>query len=1527
MAGEKEIKPRTASKPKKKRKIFSTIILSFTILLFTLTLLVFFTQTKTFRSFVRGIALDKINEEFSLKESSLFFESLEGNIFSEIIINNAQLKVKKDEMITFRQARITYDIFSLLNKKIYVNEVVLVQPSVNFTTVVNEKGDTVWNYAYLFSSEEEKEKDESEFEWKIIVDRLKIEELNFVMLAKKEFDVPLSSLKIKDESTMNLDNLKISNLSLETFVEYDKNATHLNITQFSFKSNFNFDIKGFTGDFFVTKTRAEIGKMNIETSRSWIQMDQVLIDKLDLLDMNDMNSFKGKEVHFKMTAKNFNVDDLKCFLPAVNFLDGSVYADIKVSGKYDDMLIEKCILKTDGSNLNFTGKMFNLVEPENLAFDVRGENLTLDPSDTKKHLPGLPIPDYSYLGKVTGDLSYKGKPTNFQTTFNISSSAGNAKGSFDLNLTTPNLDYSSYCEASNLNIGKVLRDEKMETQINGRFEVKGSGFSLANINTRVAYEINNTKILGEQIDKSTGKLYLNRYNLEADVTYVSRSLNANVIGNVNIADFKNPKYNLKGSVKGLDVTEFTKDKTDKSNLNFSFNVNGSGYDPNNIQGTFAMDIGNSYYGTFDIPATPLDLKISTTGSSNYLYLTSDIVDFKADGKFRVDQIGSVLLSNIEMILEQAANKFELDTLLQKDFQRKESIVRSDMFVKFEMRTKNPEALNKLLFLNDIQFAGEMNGTISNSSENFKTDNFVRINYFRYKDSIVQLNNSNLRVGFQNDYSAYSIQELDAFNSMSSDLIFDSKFVRFGSNKFDSVRATLKLENQKQFINISGRQDTTFNAFLKGKFDVSKNFAELSIDMLDAVYNTLHVYNNKDVLIRYNTDNNAVEFTDCSIGSNILNADISGKLGLIGESDLNAEIKKVNIAALMTQSFAQNLPEEEIKQLIDESPLRGEIRRVSISYKGTLENPVLGIEMNTGLIRYQTTKVGRVDAFIDYSNNILSSDVLFSNAQGKGSLRLTGNIPFSNPLSTSDNTEILSKPVDLSLRANNFQLNFFSKLIPNFADIRGLLNGELKSSGTLTEPKLSGNMNIDKGRFLLTMNNMHYRFQSSFRAENSDLVVDNFRVYNIDSDDRHIDLYGRINFAGLNINNIDLAMQGDIVFLDRTSPKTEYGFYGDMIVGSGSPPVTIRGNLSALKVEGQLLVKSANLVFPSLQGSAYDIYADNFVYKILTDTVNEKYLDTIITKGKRNEQIDPFLLYQYELTNKIPSIKDNIIFDLYVVTEKNIYVSVNFNSLTREELFGEMRGNLHVETQPNKEMFMFGSLDIVGDSYYRFYKNFKIVNSNLTFNGPMLNPELNIHAAYQNIRTVNDGTSTTTEKMTVLLDIDGTRYLPKLTLKLQNENGAVQTGTQAQSDAISYLIFGVPISSVGASSTLRTDILNNLGNSLSGSFVSSLLSNAIRDVAPFILNTEVIYTGDIKTTDVRVTSQLGDAIVKLGGRVFTDINNAEVSIEYPLNKLLNLNVSNNLILELSRVVIPNPTVITTGTTSIETGVKLTYKIKY
>lgn len=1505
-------------KAKKKFRIFSSLILIFSILLLFITLLVSITQTSYFRDFVKGYIVDMLNENFAEKHSSLSIGGLEGNFFSEIIVKDVLLTVKQDEMIKLDRVKLNFDIFGLMNKTVEVTEAVINNPTVNFVRIPGDNGDSLFNFAYLFSSKDTS-KDSSEFDWKINVKRLRMENLNFTMLGAKPQDLPVKDLKIPNAPNFTTDNLKISSLTLETRAQYDKNAIQLWIDHLGFNSNFGFDLKGLSGDFYISKSRAEINKLNIETSRSWVQMDYVFIDKLDLMKVEGLPSFKGKDLRMSLVGKNFDFDDLKAFLPAVDFLNGNLFFELKAKGKFDDMIIEKCRLETPNTDMGFSGRLVNLIDPEHLWLDVKTTEFRIDPVDTKRYTPGLPIPDYTHIGIVTGNMSYKGEPLDFETTFDVQSTVGNAKGFFNMNIKNPNISYNTSVDVTGGNIGKVIKNPKLESDINGHVEAVGSGFALGVINSTVKYELRDTKLLEQKIDKSQGVLNLRGYNVEMDVQYASGKFDAAVKGNVNIRDLYNPIYSLKGQVRNLDISTFTRNNSDKSNLTFVFDVNGKGISPEGLEGTYNINLANSYYGNYDFLATPIDLKISTTGANDYVTLSSNLVDFNANGNFRLTEIGDVIASNVVMIQNEISKKFKLDTLVPVQLTK---ITGSDMDFTYDLKTKNPEAISKMFFLSDMYFDGSVKGRIKNSATGFDGSTSLRINDFAYKDTVFVLGNSQAEFKHLNTYANYRDAEHGDFSSFNSLITFSADTLRIGTRIYDSVKTVFKLNNGIQYYSLDATQDSTIKVDIAGTIDLASDSVTLAVDTLFASFNLVDLYNYDTMLVSYHpyAGNQRIIFDKFSLTGDFLKVNIGGYYSFNDSSDVYAEASNISIPAIMQLIYdPAALYNKKAEKDDYESLFKGSVRRVLMTFKGNMDNPRLGIEMNTSLLRYDNHKVGRVDAFIDYADNNLTTDVLMTNAQGQGKLRLTGNVPFNNPLKTPDSSTymtVLTSPLDLSLKATNFQINFFSKAIPNFTDLRGFLDGEINARGTIADPVLSGNANITKGRMFFTWNGLYYRFETSLKTDKSDLIVERFSIYNDRDQSRHIDVFGKINFAGLSVNDIDLTTSGDMYFLDGSSIQNRFGFYGEMLGGIGTPPIRIKGNLRNLLVSGQLVIKSAKLYFPAISSLAYDIYSDDFTYRILTDSSGFRFLDTTITVSNEDiGNLDPFLRYNYILEQREPTVADYITYDLDILMEKNITVNVNMNSLTREELNGEFQGNLKLDNKTSDRRFqLFGRLNIVGDSYYRFYKNFSIGNSYLEFNGDYNNPSLNIKAEYKNVRTVDNSQ----EIMFVVLDISGTRYQPKLTLSLRNDNGSKKEGPEAQTEAISYLLFGGPIAQ-------GSTALGSLSNNVSSGFASSLLYEALRNIAPFIVNTEVIYNGgNISNTDIKITSAFGDAIVKFGGKILSNINNLEVSVEYPLNKLLNIDVSNNLLIQISRTYSNS---IFNSDQGFESRAGLTYKIRY
>jgi hypothetical protein len=129
--------------------------------------------------------------------------------------------------------------------------------------------------------------------------------------------------------------------------------------------------------------------------------------------------------------------------------------------------------------------------------------------------------------------------------------------------------------------------------------------------------------------------------------------------------------------------------------------------------------------------------------------------------------------------------------------------------------------------------------------------------------------------------------------------------------------------------------------------------------------------------------------------------------------------------------------------------------------------------------------------------------------------------------------------------------------------------------------------------------------------------------------------------------------------------------------------------------------------------------------------------------------------------------------------------------------------------------------------------------------------------------------------------------------------AVETG-DVESDAIYFLLTGLFREELTQQE--RTMVLGtNLLYGLTSSVLSGPITELIRREFGFISSVDFMYYGgSLQTsTDVRVTGEVGEAVIRLGGRVFSDISNTNWSIQVPMSAILGLPSWRNLMIEAER----------------------------
>jgi len=1479
----------------------------------------FFIQTDTFNNIVLNFGKDKLNESWSGKNSSIQVESLQGNILKGLIINKGTIITEKDTLLAFNYITLKYDIWGLLNKEIRLDYLTINSPRINMTKV-KDSDSLVWNFTKLFSSSTEpNDTSTSAFDWGISVKKFRIENGTF-RTSGDSINTAYAPPKFMREFDFN--NLLASNLEIELTVDYFKDYKNLSMKNLSFNTNSDFKLKHFNFDagINIKDTVTDVWNFNLVTDISNIKIDRLKLNSFDPFDSNSFNDFYNKNIEADIKIEKFNFRDLKYFLPAVDMLDSVVNVSLNAKGKYGDMYVNDLTVKLPDSYINVKGRVQHLDVPDSMYLDVKVENLAVNPSDVLAVYYDRSIKDYEQVGKVYGNIEYKGTFTNFYSKFDINTAnAGGAYGNANLDLDREN--YSGKIQTSNFNLGKILKDNSLNSRLNMTADFDGTGFALNKMRANVNYNISRSTFAGYDIRSSIGKINTAGNNIKLNVRHISSMGNVSAAGRVNIANMKNPVYVVKGNVSGFNLAAITKKSEDKSNLNLSFDVNGRGASPENINGDFNFNIQNSYFANYQIPQTPLTINIKNGGKTAIIQAKTDFLQFDANGTTNFASITKVIVQNIAVVSDGIGRKLAMDSLKQTNISGTSYTAftsKDDFELAYDLKILDSAKANKIFYPFGMKFDGNVNGKMSNTSNQFASLTKLNVKNFVYQDTVILLKDFNSDIDFKNNYSQASAD--NGLSAVDLNLNATGDRTQFGSNIIDSLILKFNLANSEGRINLFARQDTSRSVYMDGKVNLAGAEIKTTIDTIKMNYGNYHAANYNPWIVNY-YPNEKVNFEQFAIQSRNAIVNIKGDYAIQGTSDLKLESHNLmlsDIFAIIEASDTTNIVRK------SDNTIGGSIKEIVINFKGDKDNPTVDGRIISDSLIYGDTLFGSMKADFKYENQIADLNAELKNATDtKGSLILKGNMPYANPLGSDTSAMGFSgSPVAVELISRDFQLQYFLKMIPGLTDGRGILNGKINADGTVSAPNLTGSIKITDGNMFLSITGMPYKYTFAASTANSKLVIDNLSVSNIDEDTRHIDVRGTIDFTGMKINDIDLTTTGDMVIIDKSVDVNDLGVYGYLMGGPGTPPLTIKGNLDKLKIAGQFLVKDATISSVPMNGKGYDTESDEFTYvNAAADTAKTKDTLIAITQAAY-KKVNPFEKYRYMTIDSVS--KTSVIdFDLNVKTAKTIYVSIDFNNLTRDRLFGEVQADLTMKTQ-GKDIVANGRLDVVGNSYYKLYRNFKISNSSVTFDGPIDDPSINLQAVYTGTKTTEQTGPVSSTEVQVMATITGKVSKPTVELKLI-ENGGEVSSSDAQGDAITYLLFGKFKNELTASE--RQSVASSVGTTVGSNYVSSILSQSVRDVLPFLVDAEFNYTeGKVQDTDVQLTSEFGDATVKVGGQLFKEVKNFDFVVDYPLNKMFNLDLPETLLMQFFRQQV-SASVVGNDLTTTNTGIKILYKIKF
>ncbi|MBO6606439.1 MAG: translocation/assembly module TamB domain-containing protein [Psychroserpens sp.] len=1046
------------------------------------------------------------------------------------------------------------------------------------------------------------------------------------LLSSSDVSIYDGNFKLSDENRESVNILVFNDLNINaTDFVIAGSDVRARINTLSFKDQRGGHVENLMTDFDYTLSAMRFDNLSIKTNKS-ILRGNLRFD----YNREDFKDFEDKvNVTAKFTDSNIALNDLNMFYNEFGS-NQMAHLNVELSGTLNDLYAKNLVVNASNrtrifGDINFQN-LFSKADGD-FVMDGNFRNLSSNYNDLRALMPnvlGASIPSvFSKLGNftITGNACIT--DSTIDTDIAIDTQIGVVET--DMSMThvneVDNADYLGNLVFEDFDLGVLLNDPMIQTT-SFNLDVDGSGFTLENLNSQVRGQVFN--------------LTYNDYVYE-DLEVVG-NLEYQIFNGLLVANDKNFKFRFEG------LADLSKEeKAFDFNANVSYaNLKALNFVVKDSLAIFTGEVTTSMrgssvddaFGTLNFKNTTYvneydeyyfkDFKIESTFEQNKRTLTidsPDIVQGSMSGDFKFKDIGKLVENSVgSLYTNYVPNKIDTEQYVEFNFNIYNKIVE--------------------VFYHDLKLAPntKIKGRIETDEKQFNvTFSSPQIKLLDY---------------FANDISVLVDNSNPVFNTYVEIDTLSTKF--YNISKFNLINVT--------------QRDTLF---IKSDFKGGKgNTDEFNLNMFYTINesnNSVVGFQKSDITFKDNTwsineeknDLNKIAFTrnfkNFDISDIIMShfeekIEFSGKITEDQNKDLNLNFTEVDLTKITPR----------IDSLLLEGRVNGELklRQTNGVY---LPNSTVVISD----LRANDFELGNLNAIVtgDQSLTNYVVDLSLENDNLK-TLSAQGTIDVSNANSS----------IDLDVVFDEFLLDpldpFGEGVITN---IRGLVTGNAKVSGSLNEPDFDGMLLLDNAGLTIPYLNVDYSFDfdSQVKLESQRFIFQNVEI----TDSEYFSKATLNGFIGhQNFSNWSLGLEIDterLLVLDTEYDEEEL-YYGTAFVTGKSE---ISGPTNELKIEFN---------GSTAEGTIFKIPLNDF------ETYGENSYIHFVTPEEKEARLKGEVVENTEVKGL------ELEFNLFVNPYADIEIVIDKKQ--GSTIQGKGNGNLLFDINTNGKFKMFGDFQIESGTY-------------------------------------------------------------------------------------------------------------------------------------------------------------------------------------------------------------------------------------
>ena len=853
-----------------------------------------------------------------------------------------------------------------------------------------------------------------------------------------------------------------------------------------------FKIEALQGDLLYSEDQTYIKDLYIKTPGSELKRELLLTysSRKALTD-----SFENTQMEIDIPDSYVQVKDILAFAPQLRAQPAFAnpeevwHLNVNASGNLNSLRISA--LQFDGlknTEIDAEGTLAGLIRPTTAGGTLTIRRLHTSQSDialftgTRLSTPQINLPEtFDIRGTVSGYAA------RLRTNLIINSSAGDlaVNGSF-ANLANPNLaSYDANIRTNGLQLGSILRNPQVGS-LSGNFNLSGNGFTPASMNTNFKGAIYSFKFNNYNYRNIAFKGNLRNNNFLVDVD--SRDPNAfmQVTASGNLST--NASYKINGfvdSLKTLPLHLTTQPLVFRGKIEADIPSANPDYLEADVLITKALFVS----GSNRLPLDTVHLVSGRSDTGQYIRLNSDIANGQIAGRYRIADLGNIILNNVDPYFSISGSK-TVKPVQPYDFSFSADVVYSPILSAFMPGLKNAQPIhaegrlatnqgmqavvNAPYILYGPNEINNLNATINTSDSGMHIKGTVArlksgnsFDLHNAKLDAIALNNNldfNLRLGDQNDRDKYVLGGLMQQPSQ-------------GTISISLKPGNLLLNYEQWTISPNNSITITPTQVLANNFVLQKGPQQLSLQ---------------------------------SAGGG-------------GIQPLNVNFTNFRLATITGFIKSDSL-------LVD-----GSMNGV-ITFQNLLQQPVFTSNLTINDLSFKQDTVGNVALQVRNSGNTYITNATIS---GRGN-----DIDLSGSFSPQGTNDIA---LDLDLAIRRLDLSTFEGAMGAFMkSASGSVNGNVSLNGTVNQPRILGDINFDSTAISTTLlGGPLYINDERLSVTEKGFVFNNFTIR--DSASNTMNLNGNITTSNFINYGFNLDLDASNFRALNTTKKDNKIYYGQLYV--------------------------------------------------------------------------------------------------------------------------------------------------------------------------------------------------------------------------------------------------------------------------------------------------------------------------------------------------------------------------------------------